>query len=147
MSDEPVAGLVPPDSPRAPHSMKPLLGVAVTEAVVWALTDSVFVPADDGDRVPTDEERAAWLLDPYAIPGEALARMDVMALAQNVALRLMGPGGWYVNGVYSGNASAAAVLGACVARPDKDPLGDIKADLAEAGFGPDTWVVPDDDHT
>lgn len=145
MSEPSAAAFLPPDDPDNRHSMKPLLAVAIKEAVMWALVDSVFVPTDDGDRVPTDDERARWLLQPYAIPGDSLGTMDVMALAQNVALRLLGPGGWYVNGVYGGNASASQVLGACVARPDQDPLGDIKADLTDVGFGPDTWVVPGED--
>lgn len=116
-------------------SLKPLLGLAVSEAVKLALIDSVMVPCapEDSDttgrpaRVPTDEERARWQANIYSMPDECMAQMDPGALAKNVANRLLGGGGWTVRGVYSGNASPREILDACVVRPDEDPLGDIKA--------------------
>lgn len=110
-------------------SMKPLLGLAIQEAVKLALIDSVFVPTPDGERVPTDDERRAWSWDIHSMPDECMARMDPTALGQNVAVRLLGSGGWHSSGVYSGNATPREILDSCIYRPDEDPLGSIKMAL------------------
>lgn len=109
--------------------MKPLLGTAVDEAVKLALIDSVRVPEGDMERSPTDAERRAWAWDIYAMPSECLATMDPGALAQNVAVRLLGPGGWAVGGVYSPNASPHQIVDACIERPDEDPVAGVLMDL------------------
>lgn len=102
--------------------MKALLGVAVSEAVHLALIDTVEIDLTDAQR-----QAARW--DIHRIPGEAIARMDPEALAQNVCVRLLGSGGWFVNGVYAGNATPREVLDASIQRPDRDPIDEIAFDL------------------
>lgn len=113
--------------------MKPLLATAVTEAVKLAIVDSLpvewpvnaFVEGTE-ECLERQEKKRNWLWDPYSIPQEHWNGIDPMALAQNICCRLLGKGGWEVNGVYSGNATPREILDACVERPDQDPLGDIK---------------------
>lgn len=102
-------------------SMKPLLGLAVQEAVKLAIIDSVIIPDEDGDRYPSDQEREQWKMDIYSMPRGCLETMDPGALAQNVSVRLLGGGGWFANGVYTGNASPREIMEACIQRPDEDP--------------------------
>ena len=83
---------------RSERHMKPLLGLAIQEAVHLAIIDCC-----DPDRTP--EQQMEWEYDIYAIPSEQLAQMDPIALAQNVACRLMGPGGWRIGDMYTGNAT------------------------------------------
>jgi hypothetical protein len=113
------------------HSMRCLLALAVQEAVKLALIDSVGPPTDDEHPYGlwTDEERAAMRRDIHAIPSEAIAQMDPMALAQNVACRLLGYGGWTVGGLYSPNATPRDVFEATLERPDQSVIDEIAFDL------------------
>jgi hypothetical protein len=118
-------------------TMKPMLGALVQEAVRLALIDSVLV--DELDKHPVekwgvvgDRLRAEWADDIYKIPSEHIARMDPQALAQNVAVRLLGPGGWNVGGVYGGNASASELVEATFARPDHSHTDDVAFDVLRA---------------
>lgn len=130
--------LIPGDPHGNPLSLKPLLAVAIHEAVAWALVDSTdpelagctesFVNGDDNFR----KTRAGWVLNPHTIPAEALASIDPSALAQNICVRLLGPGGWDAGGIYHGNASPQQTFDALVRRPHEDPLGDIKMSLGLA---------------
>lgn len=127
--------LLPDDPYDNPLSLKPLLAVAIHEAVAWALVDSTdpelagctasFVNGDDNFA----KTRASWVLDPHSIPAEALASIDPTALAQNITTRLLGSGGWETGGIYHGNASPQQTFDALVRRPHEDPLGDIKMAL------------------
>lgn len=120
-------------------SMKPLLGMAVKEAVKLALIDCVLADAVDTavGRDATVEHwgetaerlRAEWAHDVYSMPADLLAKMDPVALGQNVACRLFGTGGWMVNGVYSGNATVQQVVDASFARPDQDHMAELAFDL------------------
>lgn len=115
--------------------MKALLGVAVQEAVHLALIDA-SIPAERDEsgqtRLWTDEERQRFREDIFAIPGDALARMDPMALCQCVAVRLLGPGGWLIGDTYAGNATARDVLEASVERPDRSHVDEMTFDLLQA---------------
>lgn len=122
------------------RSMKPMLARCIHEAVHLALIDSVGPEADPKAEsferrcgVWTPEERAAMEADIYAIPSEAIARMSPMALAQNVAVRLLGAGGWELptpNGpMYTGNATTAEVFEATFDRPDRDHIAEVAFDL------------------
>lgn len=114
------------------RSMKALLSVAVKEAVHLALIDAAVPVERDEDgqaRLWTDEERQRFREDIFAIPGEALANMDPLALAQCVAVRLLGPGGWMIGDVYAGNATARDVLEASVERPDQSHVDEFAFDL------------------
>lgn len=121
--------------------MKPLLSVAIMEAVKLAIIDSIAPAEIDGDvdawMAESDARRDRLAFDIYQITGEELASIDPGALAQNVACRLLGTGGWCVNGVYAGNATPREILDACVHRPDQDPLGDIKHSMGLGGSGGD----------
>lgn len=110
-------------------NMKALLGVAVRQAVHLALVDS----AENEGSVA----RRRWLDDIHSIP---LHGIDPEALAKNVANRLLGSGGWCVNGVYAGNATPRQVLEASIARPDMDPITEFILDL---GLTPSEWADED----
>jgi hypothetical protein len=125
-------------------SMKPLLAVAIQEAVKLALIDSVYVRDGDEERPPNDDERREWRWDVYAIPDESLARIDPVALAQNVCVRLLGTGGWYANGVYSGNATPREVLEACLERPDEDPIAGAAFSMGLVPAGDGMFRFPTD---
>lgn len=101
-------------------NMKPLLGLAVQEAVKLALVDTA---------AKTDEQRFEWTWDIYAMPDDALVGIDPGALAQNVACRLLGSGGWFSGTTYAGNATPTEVLHSCIQRPDQDPIDEIAFDL------------------
>lgn len=122
------------------RTMKPLLGMAIQEAVVLALIDSVHIPEDKSEpdvikhMHKQDDLRRQWASDIYSMPDELLSTIDPIALAQNVARRLLGTGGWVVGDVYSGNASPREVVEATFTRPDKDPLGDIKFAMLDIGL-------------
>lgn len=98
---------------RSSTNMKPLLSIAVHEAVRLALLDV--------------------LVNPDGSPNETPLPFDDIALAQNVAIRLLGSGGWTVNGVYTGNASPREILEASIDRPDRDPVAGIRSSLWLAG--------------
>lgn len=131
-------------------SMKPLLMVAVQEAVKLAFIDSVTVPTPDGngnlcdgrERFPTADERRSWAWNLDAMPDEVRATASLDVVARNTGLRLFGGGGFTVNGVYAGNATPQQILEACVERPDQDPLGDISMALTDLGF-----TITDDEPT
>ena len=113
-------------------SMKPLLAVCLKEAVRLALIDSCVEPPKDASdaesqRYEARKEELGW--DIYKLSGDELAGMDPMALAQNVAWRLFGTGGWEVNGAYAGNSTPQAILEAFVHRPDQNPLGILIMDM------------------
>ncbi len=115
-------------------TMKPLLGKMVQEAVKLALIDATMPPKGSkthGDEWGhwTDAEKAEFTHDIYAIPAQSLAEMDPGALAQNVAVRLLGPGGWFVAGVYSGNATTQEVVDATFARPNQSEIDELAFDL------------------
>lgn len=117
-------------------SMKPLLSVAIHEAVNLALIDSCVEPPKDlsdaeQTRYQSRKEELRW--DIFKLTDEEMAWMDPKALAKNICCRLLGTGGWEVNGVYAGNATPTQILEACVHRPDQDPIGDIKMDLGRLG--------------
>ena len=117
---------------RGNASMKPLLSVVLRQALHWALIDSAAVhdpdnaDCTDGTRISTPEEREAWGWDMYAIP---LGHIDPGALAQNLAVRLLGGGGWHIGGLYSGNATPQEVFDASIDRPDRDEVSEIAFDL------------------
>lgn len=98
--------------------MRPLLAVAIKEAVKLALIDSCAVDA-------TEEQRAEWAYDIYKMPNELYKEMDPGALAQNVACRLIGTGNWTVGKCYTGNATSREAVEACIVRPDQDPSADV----------------------
>lgn len=145
------------------HSMRCLLSLAVHEAVKLALIDSaaprVTCPACDGSAIDTsdegyegkcstclgsstpgtvlgfwtDEQKAEMRRDIHAMPSEAMAEIDPAALAQNVACRLLGAGGWVVGGLYGGNATPREIFEASLERPDRSVIDEIAFDL---GCGP-----------
>lgn len=140
MSDEQQVTIL--DEPGT--NMKPLLGMAVKEAVKLALIDSVPIPDDPNlgaieDLNRKTELRRLWAWDIRQMPAELLSEIDPDALGQNVGCRLLGTGGWFSNGVYAGNATPTEVLHSCVERPDQDHISEIAFDL---GLGP---IEEDDD--
>lgn len=80
----------------------------------------------------TREERAKMRADQYA--GPKYVDFDPGALAQNVACRLLGTGGWEVGGVYAGNASPREIFEITFARPDRSETAEIAHDM---GLGPE----------
>lgn len=124
------------------RSMKPLLAVAVTEAVRLALVDSCLacemerVIAADG--IDAWLERAdsiceQWARNPELIPDGDVAGMDRAALAQNVACRLLGTGGWQIGSLYAGNATPQEIFDASIDRTHEDPTADVRMGLLDAG--------------
>lgn len=124
------------------RSMKPLLADAVAESVKLALIDSACIPLEpederpdnyvsigDAERCPTPAEREAWDADPSTIPPIVLAGISPRVLARNVAVRLLGTGGWQIGEMYTGNASAREVFDASIARPDRAVVDEIAFDL------------------
>jgi hypothetical protein len=122
---------------RVERTMKPMLAVLIREAVHMALIDSAIpqdTPDADGQsRLWTDDERLGFARDIYAIPSEAIAAMSPEALAQNVATRLLGTGGWFLPGgdgpIYTGNATPREIFEATLERPDHDALAELAFDL------------------
>ena len=121
------------------RSMKPMLAKLVEEAVHLALIDCCLADAMD-DIIErqgidawldgaSDAVKTEWAHDIHAIPSAYIARMDPLALAQNVAVRLLGTGGWMVGGVYSGNATAREILDATFERPDRSHVSEIAFDV------------------
>lgn len=97
---------MPSQSERAvdpARSMKPLLGKVIDEAVRMAVAD--------------------------CIPPEARAMFDEDALGQEIALRLLGPGGWMVGDCYAGNATAREVFDQSFDRPDRSIVSEVAFDL------------------
>jgi hypothetical protein len=123
------------------RSMKPLLGKLVQEAVHLALIDCCLADEMDGiiEREGVDawlargdQVKTEWARDIHAIPSAHLARMDPLALAQCVAVRLLGSGGWMVGGVYAGNATARELLDATFERPDQSHVDELAFDVLRA---------------
>lgn len=85
------------------RSMKPLLGKVIAEAVRLAVAD--------------------------CIPAAARETFDGEALAQGVALRLLGPGGWMIGSAYAGNATAREVFEESFERPDRSIVSEVAFDL------------------
>ncbi len=114
---------------------KPLLGKLIEQAVYWALVDCL--PPPDDVTIYTDaakwaayqKQKEAWVRDPYSMPASSF---DPGALAQNVACRLLGKGGWSVNGCYSGNGSAQQVFDATFPNATANPVLDFLDELEEA---------------
>lgn len=120
-------------------ALKPLLMVAVREAVKLALIDSVHPPGRDAEGrglVPTPDEKREWLLDPGKIPESYMATLDPDVLARNVGLRLLGTGGWIIGDTYTAHSSPAEVLDLCVQRPHQDPAGEMHVVLLDMGLRP-----------
>lgn len=115
-------------------TMKPLLGILVQEAVTLALIDSIVPPVDDAHPygLLTDDERLAFRRNVHSIPSEWIAAMDPMALAQNVACRLLGTGGWSIGDLYAPNATPREVLEATLERPDRSYVDEIAFDVTKA---------------
>jgi hypothetical protein len=122
------------------RTLKPMLAECIKEAVHLALIDSVLPEADpEADSfegrngVWTPEERRAMEQDVHAIPSAAIARMSPDALARNVAVRLLGIGGWELptpNGpMYTGNATTAEVFQASFERPDRSQIAELAFDM------------------
>jgi hypothetical protein len=88
-----------------------------------APVDQVFIVR----RELTDLERAKMQADEYA--GPQYVDFDPGALAQNVACRLLGTGGWNVGGIYAGNATDRDVFDASIIRPDRDRISELAMDL------------------
>src|SRR5688572_826888 len=119
------------DEPQVEVSLKPLLAVAVQEAVKLALIDSAIPPrkAPDGQYgFWTDEEIEEFKRNIYAIPSESIAAMDPGALARNVAVRLLGSGGWHLPAGYTGNMTPREVFEGSIQRPDQDVIAEAAFD-------------------
>ena len=111
-------------------NMKPLLSKLIERAFVLAVSDCIAPPVGFDDQDDYDKRKAAVQRDVYSISAEDWAQIDAMALAQNLCCRLLGKGGWEVNGVYSANATVQQVVNACFGgEASKDPLADIKETL------------------
>lgn len=125
------------------RSMKPLLGKLIQEAVHLALIDCCLADAQDRalraggtwtlveHQEVTERIRAQWADDVYAIPSECMAGIDPGALAQNVAVRLLGPGGWTIGDTYAGNATARELFNATFERPDRSHVSETAFDILQ----------------
>lgn len=126
-------------------TMKPMLAEVLREALVLACIDSSFAPEIDEDGAcwigaydtaeewmdATEEFKRQWRANPYEIP---LDRIDIEALAQNLAVRLLGSGGWFLNGVYTGNASNRDIFEKTFDRPDRNQTDEVAFDLMASGM-------------
>ena len=111
-------------------NMKPLLGKLIERAVVLAISDCIAPPNEFSGMDGYSKRRRDIQRSVYNISEEDWAQIDPMALAKNVCCRLLGMGGWEVNGVYSANATVNQVVNACFgAEASRDPLADIIEDL------------------
>jgi len=72
----------------------------------------------------------------HAITDEEWAQISPLALAQNIACRLVGYGGWESRGVYSTNSTVQQqVVNACFgAETSRDPLAYIKEFIEDSEF-------------
>lgn len=128
-----------PEIDHVELSMKPMLADCVKEAVRLALVDACW-PVDEQkgtDRAEswTDAERLEFRRNIHALPSSALSKMDPEALAQNVAVRLLGTGGWVLPDprggvpIYTGNATTREVFDATFERPDRSIVDEMAFDL------------------
>ena len=120
-------------------TMKPLLGELVQEAVKLAIIDSVSFGSlsemgVDAYFEHTKKRRAALYVNIFNVTDEEWASINPMALAMNVACRLLGSGGWDVRGVYGGNASPGDLLEATFGKPYSHPAQGVIDGLKDAGF-------------
>jgi hypothetical protein len=124
------------------RTVKPLLAVAVEEAVKLAFADSCLacemdkVIAAEGvdawmDRA--DDVRTDWSNNPSMIPDEYVAGMDRAAFAQNLCCRLLGTGGWQIGDLYTGNATPQEVFDASIGRAHEDPTAAVRMALLDGG--------------
>lgn len=125
-------------------TMKPMLAGVLREALILAAIDAAFFPEiDEGgscqiNQYETFEEwddatealQRQWRMNPHQIP---LERISIEALAQNLAVRMFGSGGWNLGGAYTGNMSPREVFEATFDRPDRDQIAEMAFDL---GLGP-----------
>lgn len=125
------------------RTMKPMLAACVKQALHLALIDSVLPEPDPNAEsfearagLWTDQQKAAMEADIYAIPSSALAAMDPGALAQNLACRLFGFGGWALptpdGPIYTGNATISETFEASFDRPDRSEISEVAFDLLKA---------------
>lgn len=125
------------------RSMKPLLGKLIEEAVHLALIDVCLADGTEkalGDRewnlyehnAVRDRLMSEWSHDVYAIPADVVGGIDPGALAQCISVRLLGPGGWSIGGVYAGNATASEIVAQTFARPDRSHTAEVAFDLQAA---------------
>ena len=99
-------------------TMKPLLALAIDEALRLALKDAT----NNGEISYND--------------------MDIDALAQSLSCRLLGYGGWMVGDMYIGNSSPQQILHACIPRPERNPLEDVVTDLGLEPIDPEPRLKP-----
>lgn len=136
-------------------ALKPMLAECIQEGVKLALIDSCW-PVDEStgeDRATswTDEERAAFRRDIHSMPSSAISNMDPQALAQNVSVKLLGTGGWFLPNprggapIYTGNATAREVFEASFERPDRDQIAELGFDLGLRPAGDGMFELPEDD--
>jgi len=122
------------------RTMKPMFAALVKEAVKLALIDCVVHEAARAEweeaggpfsvyEAAYDRMRTEWEHDVYAIPDRLFAGMDPMALAQNVCVRLLGPGGWVVGNTYAGNATAREMFDETFSRPDQSHVDEVAFDV------------------
>lgn len=156
ISEEDAAGHDPDICQRKARSidnvtMKPMLADVLREALILAAIDSSFAPEIDEDGAcwigayetfeewndATEELKRQWRSNPYKIP---LERIDIEALAQNLAVRMFGSGGWTVAGGYTGNMNPRQVFDATFDRPDRDQLAEFAMDM---GLKPSDKPGPD----
>ena len=128
----------PPD-----RNMKPLLSVALKEALHLALIDSIG--SED------TKTRREWETDIDAIPDDALARVDLTALGQNLACRFLGSGGWELphgeERAYTGNLTATEIWELSIDRPDRDQIAETAFDLGLEPTDDGMFKLPDDPST
>lgn len=116
-------------------NMKPLLGAIIQQALRLAIIDCCGIVKDGtGERLATDSEREGWLANIHSLSQELWNDIDPTALGQNLGCRLLGRGGWEMNGVYAGNASPATLFNQVFSKATKGQVDDIIADLKEGGF-------------
>jgi hypothetical protein len=136
-------------------ALKPMLAECVQEAVKLALIDSCW-PVDEAtgeDRAEswTPEERAAMRRDIHTMPSSAMSRIDPQALARNVAVRLLGTGGWFLpsprggDPIYTGNATSREVFEASFERPDRDQIAEMGFDLGLRPTEDGMFEMPESD--
>lgn len=144
--------------PELKRTMKPMLAECIHQAVHLALIDSVLPDENaDGETFEeraglwTEEQQNAMESDIYAIPSEAIAKMDPGALCQNIACRLLGTGGWMLptpdGPMYTGNATASEVFEASFDRPDRDHVAEVAFDMGLKPTEDGMFEMPDSDET
>ena len=121
---------VPKEDSENRFSMKGVLSEAIQEALLWAVADSCIDPM----HADYEGRREELILNVDSMTDGERAGLSFGVLAQNLACRLLGSGGWTINGVYTGNASTQQVVDAAFHRADKNPLGEITNFLKSGGL-------------